>query len=126
MSVNYVLKRILKLFLNYIYTFNILFPSCSSALAQVLFMTKFTSRGTSRYVAVFPSNIWVSGKTPWSIRATTVRVTTHVEVIFGISDVFRNPPVTMRTLRFPRLTFTTRLSDVHFATVTNSHTVETI
>ena len=97
----------------------------SISLVQVLFMTKFTSRGTSRYVTVFPSNIWVSGITPWSIRATTVRVTTHVRVIFGISDIFRNPPVTMRTLRFPRLTFTTRPSDVHVAKVTNSHTVET-
>ena len=95
--------------------------SCSAVTSQ-----KFTSWRTSRHVAVFPSNLRVSGVTPRSIRGTAIRVTTRVGPILSISEISRNPPMTMRTLRGPRLATATRPSAIDVATVTNPNTIVTI
>ena len=86
----------------------------------------FTSWRTTRYVAIFPSDVWVCGITPRSIWGTAVRVMTQVRVIFGFDNIFRDPPVTLRTLGFPRLTHTTRPGDVHISMVTKTHSIVTI
>ena len=86
----------------------------------------FTSWRTTRYVAIFPSDVWVCGITPRSIWGTAVRVMTQVRVIFGFDNIFRDPPVTLRTLGFPRLTHTIRPGDVHISMVTKTHSIVTI
>ena len=105
------------------------FPNCYKPLlmsCDAVFLNKLTSWRTSRHVAVFPANVRVSGVTPRSIRGTAIRVTTRVGVILSVSDIFRNPPMTMRTLRGPRLTTTTRPSDIDVATVANPNAIVTI
>ena len=85
-----------------------------------------TSWRTSGYVAVFPSNFRVSSVAPRSIRGTSIRVTTHVRVILTIDNIFRKSPMTMRTLRGPKLTWTARTGDIHIATISNADAVVTI
>ena len=92
----------------------------------ILKFIDFTSWRKTKYIAIFPSHVWVCGITPRSIWGTAVRVMTQVRVIFGFDNIFRDPPVTMRTLGFPRLTHTTRPGDVHISMVTKTHSIVTI
>ena len=89
-------------------------------------LTSCTSWRAAGYVAVLPSNLRVSGIAPRSIRGTSIWVTTHVGVILTINNIFRNPQMTMRTLRNPSLTRKTRTGDTHIATISNAAAVVTI
>ena len=91
----------------------------SKRRTKQLLLLEITSWWTSRHVAIFPTNLRVSGITPWSIRGTAVWIATHVGDIVAIKNFLRNPPVTMRTLFGPSLTGTTRPGVIHVATVTN-------
>ena len=87
---------------------------------------QLTSRRALSYIAVFPSNFWISRITPRSAWGAVFRVTAHIRVgILATSNIFWYQAVTMGALWGPYLTSTACSSGVHVTAITNSYAIVT-